>query len=352
MENKTLSIAVLVSILASLTTIVFWLWTLQKELKTRKTELEKELYLSKVQSYIEKTEVESKLQDKDSFYSPLRREAEFFSLSKDRKLSQIERDNREIKRALDGLLIEIKRTWNIDEVSKPKFNNNYLNGKSDVEGKLEYISNLASDVAHTLKTPISGIKISLELLKKELGESNPLDKIYNLEKNVEILEETIAGYAQLGKLDFKDDESINLKKAIENSFTLLSLSIGKKINIEFSIPQGIRISNDKYKCLLIPLASIIQNAFDATPDNGIVRIIVEKESDSLKFKIYNSGSSIENEEFDVYQRGVSAKGSSGLGLPIAKEIIEEKFNGTIFYENELDGVTFIITIPWSADVKE
>lgn len=219
------------------------------------------------------------------------------------------------------------------------------NPSQNLEEKLQYISTVTSDVAHTLGTPISGLKVALELLKNDLNGQGG-ERIKSLENGIRTIEDTIEGYSQLGlKAVTPTNQSVKLKDALEASFNLLALSVSKKVNLSFSIPDDIVIPRDLYRSLLIPISSVFQNGLEAVEDNGSVKISATERENSLIIDIYNSGRPIDSAVGDIYKRGLSTKGSSGIGLTVAKQIVEETFKGKISHRNVEGGVVFTIEIP-------
>lgn len=134
-------------------------------------------------------------------------------------------------------------------------------GLLNYENKIKYIGTVTSDMAHTLKTPLSGIKGSLHLLKDEMGNQS-LDRIKELEKAIDTLAITIEGYSKLGlsTLESTKKENVNLKEAMESKFKLFALSTEKKVNFNFYISDDIYMPSTLFKNLMIPLISILENA--------------------------------------------------------------------------------------------
>ena len=161
-----------------------------------------------------------------------------------------------------------------------------------------------------------------------------------------MLDNTIESYSKLG-LDTlaPTKKKVNLKNILPSTLKVLALSTTKKVNFDFSIKENLLINSNKYKSLMIPLICVVENAFEAIPDNGIIRVSVARNTNSMKIKIHNNGPSIKEPRGEIYKRGFSTKGRDGLGLTIAKETIEEILNGKLTYKNEpTGGVTFIIEL--------
>lgn len=213
----------------------------------------------------------------------------------------------------------------------------------EVEDKMRYISSVTSDVAHALGTPLSGLKASVALIKREMNGQGG-ERIRNIENSIRAIEETIEGYSQLGlKVANTTHGRVNLQERIESIFKVLALSVSKKAHLEFSIPP-LLIPEEFYKLLVVPLSSIFQNALEAMPDNGVIKTTATEDEDRLYISIHNSGPPVDESVGNIYERGVSSKGSSGLGLSIARQIVTENLGGRLYHQNERDGVSFKLEV--------
>lgn len=216
----------------------------------------------------------------------------------------------------------------------------------EVEAKMRYITAVTSEVAHALGTPLSGLKASVALIRRELNGQGG-ERIKNIENSIKAIEDTIEGYSQLGlKVPNPARGPVDLGERIESAFKVLALSVTKKVHLEFSIPPLI-VSEEFYKLLIVPLSAIFQNALEAMPDNGVVLTTAAEDGNRLSISVHNSGPPVDESVGDIYERGVSSKGSTGLGLTIAKRVVTENLNGRLYHRNEGDGVTFTLEVPRS-----
>ncbi|MFN2426652.1 MAG: ATP-binding protein [Candidatus Binatia bacterium] len=100
------------------------------------------------------------------------------------------------------------------------------------------------------------------------------------------------------------------------------------------------------------LSNLIGNAIKFAPDHGRIAISVACVADTIRFAIADDGPGIEKEQiehlFDRYWQGPAAQSGTGLGLYIAKGIVEAH-GGRIAVESELGaGSTFSFTVPLAA----
>jgi PAS domain S-box-containing protein len=220
--------------------------------------------------------------------------------------------------------------------------------------------------AHQLRTPLAGSKWSMfSILDKDLGEippeqehlvktaysaNNSLIDIVNNLLNITQIEESL-GYRKepCNILD-------TIKEAVRSSLVLLQ---DKKLTISIrKTIATVPISNfDRIK-IIIAIKSIFGNAIDYTPDGGKIDITLSKEGDFFAISIADTGIGIpDNEIRNVSKRFYRTPEAikmvpnrSGLGIYVAKQIVE-KHGGTLTINSEVGkGTTVMIRLPISTKV--
>jgi PAS domain S-box-containing protein len=216
-------------------------------------------------------------------------------------------------------------------------------------------TNFIATVSHELKTPISSIKLSLQLLEKaETGKIN--------EEQKQLIESIKEDSQRLLKitgelLDVSQLETGNIKLNIEKSspYDIIQYAteavkvqaeqkqIELIIDAEMELPD-VKADSEKTAWVLI---NFLTNAITYSSENSKIRIGLKKEKNQIIFKVMDTGKGIDkryqSKIFDKYfQIPGSNKTGTGLGLAISKEFIEAQ-NGTISVESELGlGSTFRI----------
>ncbi len=218
-------------------------------------------------------------------------------------------------------------------------------------------TNFIATVSHELKTPISSIKMSLQLLEnKKVGKLNTeqqslLDSIKEdagrlLKITGELLNmaQVESGTIQMNVMPSDAKEII--KYAVNAN---KSAAEQKKIKIEVNIPDTLpKVLADNEKTWWV-LTNLLSNAIRYSYDNSIIYINVAKENEKIKFSVNDSGQGISpqyvDKIFDRYFRipGTKKEGT-GLGLSISKEFIEAQ-GGTINVKSDLGaGSTFSFSL--------
>lgn len=218
-------------------------------------------------------------------------------------------------------------------------------------------TNFISTVSHEFKTPISSIKMSLQLLENEqIGKMN--DEQKNLLNSInEDANRLLKITGEL--LNMTQVESGNIQLSIlptdPKEILLYALNATKtqadqkQIQFEINCPTNInRILADYDKTAWV-LTNLISNAIRFSYDNSIIYLSIEETTSEVKISVKDTGQGIEPQYkekiFDRYFRvpGTKKEGT-GLGLAISKEFVEAQ-GGHITVESEFGaGSTFTINL--------
>ena len=218
-------------------------------------------------------------------------------------------------------------------------------------------TNFIATVSHEFKTPISSIKMSLQLLENEqIGKLNDeqrnlvesiKDDAYRLLKITgELLNMTQleSGNIQLSILP-SDPREI-LQYAINATKTQADQ---KQIQLKVDCPEQISLVQADNEKTAWVLTNLISNAIRYSYDNSTINLSIQEHSTKILISVKDSGQGIspqyKDKIFDRYFRvpGTKKEGT-GLGLAISKEFMEAQ-GGQISVESEFGaGSTFVLTL--------
>lgn len=265
------------------------------------------------------------------------------------KLGQIKlgRKNEKIDWTRDdeigGLISEYNRM--IDELTESA----ELLAKSERESAWR---EMAKQVAHEIKNPLTPMKLSIQYLKKSWEDKSP-DWNVRLEKftktmieQIESLSKIASEFSDFAKMPRPNNENIDLVSLIESAVILYQ---DNKQTITFKRSENIEyiVYADKTQ-LLRAFNNLIKNSFQAIHgiENGKVEIdIIDKDSYIL-ISVSDNGVGISSEQKEkIFSPNFTTKtGGMGLGLAMVKNIVES-YNGKIWFESEKgNGTTFFISL--------
>jgi len=226
---------------------------------------------------------------------------------------------------------------------------------NDLKGE-KYIEQYIQTLTHELKSPLSSIRGSAELLgddipdeQKNIFYKNILRESRRMEAIIEMMLElsTVESQGKLLKI-----EKINIVQIIEDILESLYPEYHKKnITLEKKYTTSLTIEGELF-LIRHAIQNLIQNAIRFSKADGRIKIIVESSPDEISIIIADNGASIPDYAAErIFDKFYSLPSpdtkikSTGLGLPFVKEIAA-LHRGSITVKNNLDiGVTAVLTLP-------
>jgi len=199
---------------------------------------------------------------------------------------------------------------------------------------------MAKETAHQLGTPLSSLMGWLELIKAEQPASENSKKILlDMENDVNRLNKVATRFSQIGsQADLKKHDIVPILKEIINYFQRRLPQMGKTIQLVARLQPVIPVylNRDLFEWVI---ENLIKNSLDAIEkENGIIEIatgtVSEKSCDVfIDIKDNGKGISSQNRRL-IFRPGFSTKKRGwGLGLNLAKRIIEEYHRGKLIIKD-------------------
>lgn len=207
-----------------------------------------------------------------------------------------------------------------------------------VQEKNDFAENL-SNIAHQIKTPITAIHLSLQMMK-ENSEGNHIEQVEKQLRRLTRLEEALLVLARL------DAGTLPMKKEEIDVFTVLVLAadnlqeLFEDSGVSVEIPEaGEALILADLDWTMEAFMNIMKNCMEHS--NGRIYCSYEKNPLYTEILIWDEGEGFAKEDiphlFQRFYRGKSAdQGGIGIGLALSKEIIERQ-NGTIRAKNRPEG---------------
>ena len=202
---------------------------------------------------------------------------------------------------------------------------------------------MAKETAHQIGTPLSSIMGWLEILKTEEIDQKP---IINIEKDVHRLQNITDRFSKIGSTpSLKKEDIVEIS---EQAFMYLKRRMSKQIGFEFQAPEYpvyVSLNNILYSWVI---ENLIKNSADAMKGEGKIKLQINDNKKNIFIDISDEGSGIESKNVKkIFKPGFTTKKRGwGLGLSLARRIIEDYHYGKIFVQNtEINkGTTFRITL--------
>ncbi len=214
---------------------------------------------------------------------------------------------------------------------------------------------LTADVAHELRTPLATLRSYLEAMIDGIWEADPA-RLKSCHEEIMRITRMVGDLEMLAKYD---SDNLVLNKV---SFDLLELTRHVVGNFESDyLKKGVTINfigKEKWICadkdkINQVISNILSNALKYTPSGGTVDVTVKEGKDSGEIKIKDNGTGIGEDDlpfiFERFYRADKSRtrltGGSGIGLAIARSIVEAH-KGNIEVRSKLnEGTEFTVILP-------
>ncbi len=203
---------------------------------------------------------------------------------------------------------------------------------------------LSKETAHQLGTPISSLMAWTEMLK----ENYPNDELLpEMDKDVKRLERIAERFSKIGSVPEPVDTS--MKEVIQHVIDYMNHRTSQKVNIICNMPAEDVILQMNASLFEWVIENLCKNAIDAMKGEGTITISLWKENKNVIIEVADTGKGIMKKDIKhVFTPGFTTKKRGwGLGLSLAKRIVEEYHRGNIFVKSSEigKGTTFRIEMP-------
>lgn len=205
---------------------------------------------------------------------------------------------------------------------------------------------LSKETAHQLGTPISSLMAWTQYLES-IGADKEITT--EIDKDVKRLSTIADRFSKIGSQPELKPELIN--ETVTSSLGYMSNRISRKVKITMNLADEdheVKLSRSLFEWVM---ENMTKNAVDAMDGEGSITIATGTDKDKIFIEIKDTGKGIQRKNFKtVFNPGYTTKKRGwGLGLTLAKRIIEQYHLGRIFVSRSEPGVgtTFAIDIPLS-----
>ena len=189
---------------------------------------------------------------------------------------------------------------------------------------------LSKETAHQLGTPISSLMAWTEILKDKYVDD---DLIPEMSKDVNRLQVIADRFSKIGSMPEPKDE--NLNEVLERVLTYIERRASNKVKIIRLFPSQpvvVRISASLFEWVI---ENLCKNAIDAMDGQGVITLSVVDYERKIEVNVEDTGKGIsKSHRKSVFTPGFTTKKRGwGLGLSLAKRIVEEYHKGRIYVKS-------------------
>lgn len=205
---------------------------------------------------------------------------------------------------------------------------------------------LSKETAHQLGTPISSLMAWMELMES-LGVD--ADTVAEMNKDVQRLSTIASRFSKIGSKPQMEDE--NLNEVVTRASSYMASRISSHIALTINTCAGalpVKASTPLFEWVM---ENLIKNAVDAMEGSGSITITTGTDKGNGYIEVADTGKGLSRKNFKtIFNPGYTTKKRGwGLGLTLAKRIIEQYHSGKIYVLTSEPGVgtTFRIEVPLS-----
>ncbi len=202
---------------------------------------------------------------------------------------------------------------------------------------------LSKETAHQLGTPVSSLMAWVEMLKEQYPEDELLPE---MDKDVKRLELIAERFSKIGSLPEPVDASMN--EVLDHVISYMDRRTSSQVQMIRHLPDHevtVKMNASLFEWVI---ENLCKNAVDAMEGKGTITLMLDDSSDHVIIEVQDTGKGIRKKDINhVFTPGFTTKRRGwGLGLSLAKRIVEEYHKGRIYVkQSELGkGTTFRIEL--------
>jgi signal transduction histidine kinase len=228
---------------------------------------------------------------------------------------------------------------------------------NDLEHAEQLRRNLVADVAHELRTPLSHIRGYLEAIRDRVVKPDAAT-LHSLDEEAALLSRLVDELQELSlaeagelKLVFQEED---IDKLVKQTIAGWQPQVAaKEISLSLDVPDGLPQVNIDWRRITEVLNNLLENAVAHTRKGGNINVVAVTRDGQVEVRVSDTGEGIPVEDLpNIFERfyrvdrsRARATGGSGLGLTIAKRLVEAH-GGTITVQSEVGkGSSFSFTVP-------
>ena len=203
---------------------------------------------------------------------------------------------------------------------------------------------LSKETAHQLGTPVSSLMAWVEMLKEQYPDD---DLLPEMDKDVKRLQLLAERFSKIGSLP--EPVAASMNEVLAHVVDYMDRRTSSQVQMIRQLPDNEVIVKMNASLFEWVIENLCKNAVDAMEGKGTITLTLMEESDRVVIEVQDTGKGIRKKDINnVFTPGFTTKKRGwGLGLSLARRIVEEYHRGRIFVKHsELGkGTTFRIEMP-------
>jgi signal transduction histidine kinase len=213
-----------------------------------------------------------------------------------------------------------------------------------------------ADASHELRTPLAVIRANAEFLQAGQPDSVEIADIVSETDRLSALVDALLALARGEAADRPQRDLFDLGTVVEGSVEAMQALAGERgVSLAVEATHGVHVQGDREQLRQL-VVILVDNALRYTPAGGAVEVEVGRSADHATVSVRDTGIGIEqavlSRVFDRFYRADDARnrdsGGAGLGLAIARQLVEEHGGRITAESTPGHGSTFTVRLPLAA----
>lgn len=269
----------------------------------------------------------------------------------EKSLIRARRSEAALKEERDQLEIRVKeRTEELRKAELERMSQAY---------KFVEFGRLAGSIFHDLASPLTALSLNLESIGKGAGDAASLARMaddIDRAKSATAHMQRLMGSMKKHLAREGEDEQFSMHNALaEAAHVLSSYARARNVTLRYAHEAEVELHGDPVAFMQI-LTNIVSNAIESFPETGTAREVrsvtigVRKDEGGVEITVTDTGPGISPENlahiFEPFFSTKTESGGLGIGLSLAKRVLEKNFSGTLTASSVLgEGTAFILYFP-------
>ena len=232
-----------------------------------------------------------------------------------------------------------------------------IEGEAQDQQRLSYIGLLSSGIAHEVKNPLNSIQMNLQLLEEEAASGTTPEKLHGwiepIQREIRRLERLVNDFLLFSRPITIAPQPVKVGVVLESIAELVAEEARQHgVQIRVEVPEDLPLLVTDESLLRTALLNLVFNAVQALASGGNVILRASVEGKVIRLDVEDDGPGVPQEKREnVFQIFYTTKvGGTGLGLPIARRIVETLDGELVLCDAPERGACFSARLPWTENV--
>lgn len=215
--------------------------------------------------------------------------------------------------------------------------------------RLSALGQLAAGLAHEIRNPLASIEGAAAILQREnRNEERRIEFLEIIQKESRRLDGLLTRFLKFAKPPEPNLRSVEVGELLDAVTSLAQHAIpGCRLEIFEDVQPGLTTLQCDLDQMKQVLLNLVINAVQAMPEGGRVRLAMRQDENRITIDVEDEGSGVSQENVErVFDPFFTTKASgTGLGLPVADQIVRQHAGTLTISRNTARGATFRISLP-------